>query len=82
MLTSGGIMANDAFSEVALHIRGFQVSRMLHVAAVLRLADHVGDGLRTVSGIAAASGANADMLRRLFRRWRLSDFLRWMTKAR
>jgi O-methyltransferase domain len=60
-------MANDAFSEVALHIRGFQVSRMLHVAAVLRLADHVGDGLRTVSGIAAASGANADMLRRLFR---------------
>jgi O-methyltransferase domain/Dimerisation domain len=67
MLTLGEMMASDAFSEVALHIRGFQVSRMLHVAAELRLSDHVGNGSRTVSEIAAASGANTDMLKRLFR---------------
>ena len=60
-------MTSDPFAEIALHIRGFQVSRMLHVAAELRLADLIGGGSRTVAELAAATGAKPDMLKRLCR---------------
>jgi O-methyltransferase domain/Dimerisation domain len=60
-------MTGDPFAEVALYVRGFQISRMLHVAAELRLADHVGDSSRTAVELAAASGAKPDMLLRLCR---------------
>jgi hypothetical protein len=60
-------MASDPFAEVALHLRGFQVSRMLHAAAGLRLADLVGDGSPAVDALAAECGAHPDMLLRLCR---------------
>jgi O-methyltransferase domain len=60
-------MTGDPFAEVALYVRGFQISRMLHVAAEIRLADHIGDSSRTAVELAAASGAKPDMLLRLCR---------------
>jgi O-methyltransferase domain/Dimerisation domain len=60
-------MTNDPFAEVALYVRGFQISRMLHVAAELRLADLIGDSSRTIAELAAVSGANPEMLLRLCR---------------
>jgi SAM-dependent methyltransferase len=60
-------MTSTPFAEVALYVRGFQISQMLHVAAELRLADHIGDVSRTAAEIAAASGAKPDLLLRLCR---------------
>jgi hypothetical protein len=60
-------MASEPFAEVALQLRGFQISQMLRVAAELRLADRVGDLSRTVAELAVESGANPDMLLRLCR---------------
>jgi O-methyltransferase domain/Dimerisation domain len=60
-------MTSDPFAEVALYVRGFQISRMLYVAAELQLADQIGGASRTVAELAAASGANPDMLMRLCR---------------
>lgn len=60
-------MASEPFAEVALQLRGFQISQMLHIAAELRLADRVGDLSRTVAELAVESGANLDMLLRLCR---------------
>ncbi len=60
-------MTNDPFAKVALYVRGFQISRMLHVAAELRLADLIGDSSRTIAELAALSGANPEMLLRLCR---------------
>jgi SAM-dependent methyltransferase len=64
---SGGTMTSNPFAEVTLHLRGFHVSRMLQVAAGLRLADHIGDGSPTIAELAAACAANPDMLKRLCR---------------
>jgi hypothetical protein len=60
-------MTSEPFAEVALFIRGFQISQMLHVAAKLGLADLIGDASRPVADLAAASGANPDMLLRMCR---------------
>ena len=60
-------ITSEPFAEVALRLRGFQVSQMLHVAAELQLADRVGDASRTVAELAAESGANPNMLLRLCR---------------
>jgi O-methyltransferase domain len=60
-------MTSDPFAEVALYLRGFQISRMLHVAAELRLADQIGDASRPIAELAAKSGAIPDMLLRLCR---------------
>lgn len=60
-------MVAEPFAEVALQMRGFQVSQMVFVAAKLRLADRVGDSGRTVSDLAADSGARPEMLLRLCR---------------
>jgi hypothetical protein len=60
-------MAVAPVAEVALHMRGFQISQMVLVAAKLRLADRVGDADRTVAELAADSGAQPEMLLRLCR---------------
>jgi O-methyltransferase domain len=60
-------MTSDPFAEVAHYVRGFQISRMLHVAAELQLADHIGGSSRTVAELAAVSGAKPDLLLRLCR---------------
>ena len=60
-------MSSEPFAEVALHMRGFQISQMVHVAAELRLADRVGDAGRTIAELAGESGAHPEMLRRLCR---------------
>ena len=56
-----------SFAELALHLRGFQVSRMIAVAAELGLADRVAGGPRPVSVLAAECGADPVMLLRLCR---------------
>nr|MBA3446502.1 methyltransferase [Pseudaminobacter sp.] len=50
-----------------LYMRGFQVARLVHVAAELRLADRVGDASRTIAELATESGAHPGMLLRLCR---------------
>jgi O-methyltransferase domain len=66
-IVSGGMMTSDPFTEVTLYLRGFQISRMLQVAAELRLADHIGGASPMIAELAAASGAKPDMLLRLCR---------------
>lgn len=48
-------------------IVGFRVSQLVHVAAKLRLADHVADGPRSVTELAEATGAHEDALYRVLR---------------
>ncbi|MBC7928349.1 MAG: methyltransferase domain-containing protein [Bryobacteraceae bacterium] len=48
-------------------IAGFQVAQMIHVAAKLRLADHLKDGPQSVGQLAAATGSHEDTLYRLLR---------------
>ena len=55
------------FSEMALLTRGFQLARMIQVAAALGLADLLVDGPQTVADLARRAGAHPDMLLRLCR---------------
>ena len=55
------------FAELARDLRGFQVSRMIAVAAEIGLADRVAGGPRAVSALAAECGADPAMLLRLCR---------------
>jgi hypothetical protein len=48
-------------------INGFRVSQALHVAAVLRLSDHLADGPRTAADLAAVIGCHPRSLHRLLR---------------
>ena len=48
-------------------INGFQVSQAIHVAATLRVADHLSDGSRSVEELAVLTNSNADALYRLLR---------------
>jgi hypothetical protein len=48
-------------------VRGYQVSQALHAAAMLRLADHIGDAPRSVDDLARATHTHAGALRRLMR---------------
>lgn len=58
---------SPAFADLAFHIRGFQVSRMIAVAAELDLADRVAGGPRPAGALAAECGADPAMLLRLCR---------------
>ncbi|MCA1694146.1 MAG: acetylserotonin O-methyltransferase, partial [Actinobacteria bacterium] len=53
--------------QVARMITGYWVSQMVHVAARLRLADHLADGPRTADELAQATGTHARSLYRLLR---------------
>jgi hypothetical protein len=48
-------------------INGFQISQAIHVAAALRLADHLALGAKTATELAALSDAHAGALHRLLR---------------
>lgn len=48
-------------------VNGYQVTQAIHVAAVLGIADLLGDGPRSSDDLAAASGAHPDALYRLLR---------------
>lgn len=48
-------------------VRGYQISRAIHAAASLRLADHLADGPRSSEDLANKTGAHAGALRRLLR---------------
>lgn len=48
-------------------MRGFVVSKALHAAAALGVADHLHDGPRSAVDLAAACGCDADALERLLR---------------
>jgi hypothetical protein len=48
-------------------INGFRISQALHVAAVLRLSDHLAEGPRTAADLAAATGCDPRSLHRLLR---------------
>lgn len=58
-------MVDDPYAETAMYMRGFQVSKMLSVAAELLIADRLRDRPRPVAEIAAESGAHPEMLLRL-----------------
>jgi hypothetical protein len=45
----------------------FQMTQLIHVAAKLRIADHLASGPKPVAELAAASGAHADSLYRVLR---------------
>jgi hypothetical protein len=74
-LTRDGAIRSDASDNAAdanragltRLITGFQVSQAIHVAAMLRLADHLAGGARTAAELAALSGAHAGALHRLLR---------------
>jgi hypothetical protein len=58
---------SDARRHMLGLINGFRISQALHVAAVLRLSDHLGDGPRTVAELAALTGCHPPSLHRLLR---------------
>jgi hypothetical protein len=58
---------NEGFTDVALLVPAFQLSKMLQVATSLDLADRVADGPQPVTQLASDCGANPDMLLRLCR---------------
>ncbi len=60
-------MAGDVAAEVALLVRGFQISQLLTVAAELGIADRIGDQARPAAELAAESGAHPEKLVRLLR---------------
>ncbi|HSS68674.1 MAG TPA: methyltransferase [Nocardioidaceae bacterium] len=57
----------NATSDMLRLIVGFRVSQAVHVAAELRLADHLAAGPLNVSTLAERVGADPDALRRLLR---------------
>ncbi len=57
----------DPRSRLLGLINGFRISQALHVAAVLRLSDHLAEGPRTVADLAAVTGADPGSLHRLLR---------------
>ncbi|MEP6619208.1 MAG: methyltransferase [bacterium] len=48
-------------------VRGYQLSQAIHAAAVLGVADHLGDGAQSAEALAEAVGAHAGALKRLMR---------------
>jgi O-methyltransferase domain/Dimerisation domain len=48
-------------------INGFQITQAIHVAATLRIADHLNDGARSASELAALTKSHPDTLYRLLR---------------
>ena len=58
---------SDLRSHLLGLINGFRISQALHVAAVLRLSDHLADGPRTAADLAAVTGCHPASLHRLLR---------------
>jgi hypothetical protein len=58
---------SDALAEMRLLLRAFQISKMLGVAAALRLADRIGDTPLQAGTLAQECGAHPEMLLRLCR---------------
>ena len=48
-------------------INGFQITQAIHVAATLRVADHLNDGARSAGELAALTKSHPDSLYRLLR---------------
>jgi hypothetical protein len=61
------IAQSTSFAELALQLRGFQVARMISVAAELGLADRVAGGSRSAMALGLECGADPGMLLRLCR---------------
>lgn len=59
--------AEPPFATLLRMIRGFQISKMIYVAAQLGIADLVTTGAKTSDELAAATGTNAAALYRLLR---------------
>lgn len=59
-------MADDAYLEMAMHMRGLQVAQMIHVAAELGVADKIGEG-RAVAELATEVDAHPEKLSRMIR---------------
>jgi len=57
----------NGYTDMMLLVRAFQLSKMLHVANTLELADRVADGPRPIAELANETGTHPDMLRRLCR---------------
>src|SRR5882724_1012599 len=57
----------DDFFALALLVRGFQISKMLEVAAALGLADRIASGPRPIAELARECGGHPEMLLRLCR---------------
>jgi hypothetical protein len=60
-------MTSNSFAEMALQLRGLQLSQMIHVAAELGIADRIGETPRGAAALASESGADAQMLVRMLR---------------
>lgn len=58
---------SDSFADMAFLTRAFQLSRMIHVAAVLELADHVAQSPKPIATLALEVKAEPTMLLRLCR---------------
>jgi hypothetical protein len=57
----------DTADQLLRLINGYRVSQAIHVAAELRLSDHLADGPRTITELARASESDPDTLHRLLR---------------
>lgn len=57
----------DSASELFRMIHGYRVSQAIHVAAELRLSDHLAVGPRSAAELAEATGCHPDALHRLIR---------------
>jgi hypothetical protein len=60
-------MTNDPRSRLLSMIEGYRLSQMIHVAAKLRIADHLKKGPRTVRELAKLTRSDEDSLYRLLR---------------
>lgn len=65
-------------ADMALHrlINGYQVSQAIHVAAMLGVADHIGDGVMASDDLARRTGAHPPTLYRLLRALAAAGVLR------
>jgi hypothetical protein len=66
-ILDASMTATDATTELMRLINGYHVSQALHVAATLRVADHLQDGPRSSEDLAQACGAHPASLYRLLR---------------
>jgi hypothetical protein len=68
--------AESFFAGLLRLIYGYQVSQAIHVAAVLGIADELGDGPRAVDDFASATATHAGALHRLLRALAAVEVLR------
>ena len=60
-------MTSNPWLDVLTLINGFQITQAIHVAATLRIADHLKDGARSADELAAMTGSHTGSLYRLLR---------------